>query len=67
MVVLMYNILESIKNPSDIKKLSVDELDELAREIREFMLENVSKTGGHVASNLGIVELTIALHCVFSS
>lgn len=57
----MYKLLESIKNPSDVKNLNNDELEELAREIREFMLENVSKTGGHVASNLGIVELTIAL------
>lgn len=62
----MYKILESIKNPNDVKKLNNEELDELAREIREFMLENVSKTGGHVASNLGIVELTLALFKCFN-
>ena len=61
----MYKLLESIKNPSDVKKLNNGELEELAREIREFIIENVSKTGGHVASNLGIVELTIALFRCF--
>lgn len=62
----MYKILESIKNPIDIKKLNFEELDELAKELRGFMLENVSKTGGHVASNLGIVELTLALFKCFN-
>ena len=62
----MYKILEGIKNPSDVKKLNNEELEELTREIREFMLDNVSKTGGHVASNLGIVELTIALFRCFN-
>ena len=62
----MYKILDSIKNPSDIKKLNFEELDELAKELRGFMLENVSNTGGHVASNLGIVELTLALFKCFN-
>ncbi len=59
--------LENINSPKDIKKLSTDELEQLCQEIREFMIENVSKTGGHLASNLGVVELTVALHKVFNS
>jgi len=55
------NILDKIDKPSDIKDLSIKELEELASELRIFLLENVSKTGGHLASNLGIVELTLAL------
>ncbi len=54
-------ILDKISKPSDIKDLSIKELEELASELRTFLLENVSKTGGHLASNLGIVELTLAL------
>ena len=57
--------LDKIKKTNDIKKLTKKEKVELASEIRNFMLEKVSKTGGHVASNLGIVELTIALESVF--
>ncbi|MEG1702611.1 MAG: 1-deoxy-D-xylulose-5-phosphate synthase [Erysipelotrichaceae bacterium] len=56
-----------IKSPEDIKGLSVDELIELADDIRHYLIENISKTGGHLSSNLGIVELTIALHYVFNS
>lgn len=55
-------ILKKINSPKDLKRLSSKELDGLAREIREFLLSHVSKTGGHLASNLGVVELTIALH-----
>lgn len=62
----MYKILDNIKNPNDVKKLSFEELNILAEELREFMLENISKTGGHVASNLGIVELTLALFKCFN-
>ena len=58
-------ILEQIQNPDDIKKLSGDELKELAQEIREFLIEKISVTGGHLASNLGVVELTIALFLSF--
>ncbi len=59
--------LESIKGPSDLKSLSIAELKQLARELRETIIEKVSVNGGHLASNLGVVELTIALHYVFNS
>ena len=58
--------LERIHKANDIKKLNWDELEVLAMEIRQFLVENVSKTGGHLASNLGVVELTIALHLAYS-
>jgi len=57
--------LEKINNPFDLKKLKIDELKELSKEIRDLIIDTVSKNGGHLASNLGIVELTIALHYVF--
>lgn len=57
----MYKYLENIKDPSDVKKLNLDEIDELGIEIREYLLETISETGGHLASNLGVVELTLAL------
>lgn len=60
------NLLE-IKDPSFVKNLSKKELNFLAEDIRHFLLENISKTGGHLSSNLGVVELTIAMHYVFSS
>ena len=60
-------ILEKINCPADVKKLSYDELDELCGDIRKFLVQSVSKTGGHLASNLGAVELTIALHRVFNT
>lgn len=59
--------LDRINSPKDIKKLNMDELNLLCAEIREFMIDSVSKTGGHLASNLGVVELTVALHKVFNS
>ncbi len=59
-------ILERISKANDIKKLNWNELEVLAAEIRQFLVENVSKTGGHLASNLGVVELTIAMHLAFS-
>lgn len=59
--------LYEIKDPSFLSSLTLKELDELSQEIREFIIEKVSKTGGHLSSNLGIVELTIALHKVFES
>lgn len=62
----MYKLLDKIKSPDDLKKLNTAELPELCREIREFLIDSVSKTGGHLASNLGVVELTVALHTVFS-
>ena len=57
--------LENIKDPSFVKKLSIKELQILANEIRQFLIENISKTGGHLSSNLGVVELTIAMYYVF--
>lgn len=60
-------MLENIKSPSDIKKLTDDEVKALTLEIREKIIDTVSKNGGHLASNLGIVETTVALHRVFSS
>ncbi|MFH1882745.1 MAG: 1-deoxy-D-xylulose-5-phosphate synthase [Planctomycetota bacterium] len=62
---LMGKLLEQVNSPADVKKLSVPQLKELAEEIRQFILSSVSKTGGHLASNLGVVELTLALHYVF--
>ena len=59
-------LLERINNPNDLKKLSTEEKKQLAEEIRKYILEIVSQNGGHLASNLGIVELTIALHSVFN-
>ena len=59
-------ILERIKKANDIKKLKWEEQDVLAAEIRQFLVEKLSKTGGHLASNLGVVELTMALHLAFS-
>ena len=59
-------VLERIQKANDIKKLNWDEIDVLATEIRQFLIEHVSKTGGHLASNLGVVELTIAMHLAYS-
>jgi 1-deoxy-D-xylulose-5-phosphate synthase len=61
----MADLLEQIDSPDDLKKLSIRQLKLLADEIRRFILASVSKTGGHLASNLGAVELTLALHYVF--
>ena len=61
------SILESISCSEDVKKLPEGSLEELCGEIRSFLIENVSKTGGHLASNLGAVELTVALHRVYDS
>lgn len=58
-------MLEKIQKPNDIKKIPADQLPALAEEIREFIIESLSKTGGHLAANLGVVELTIAMHRVF--
>ncbi len=60
-------MLESIHQPADLRDLSLEQLEELCAEIREFILDKVSKTGGHLSPNLGVVELTIALHRVFDS
>ncbi|GBE06698.1 MAG TPA: 1-deoxy-D-xylulose-5-phosphate synthase [Nitrospirae bacterium] len=60
-------LLEKIKGPKDLKKLEVRELKELAGELRETIIERVALNGGHLASNLGVIDLTIALHYVFNS
>ena len=59
--------LEQIKNPQFLKQLNIEELEELADQIRSFIIHHVSETGGHFSSNLGVVELTIALHYIFDS
>jgi len=59
-------MLEQINSPEDVKKLSIEEKKKLAEEIRKYIIEIVSENGGHLASNLGVVELTIALHSVFN-
>ena len=60
-------MLETIKSPADLRRLSGPQLEELAQEIREFLIEHISETGGHLSPNLGVVELTLALHRVFTS
>jgi 1-deoxy-D-xylulose-5-phosphate synthase len=59
--------IEKIKSPSDLKKLSITELKKLGDEVKEAIVYRVSKNGGHLASNLGVIELTIALHYIFNS
>lgn len=63
----MVRILNSIQSPDDLKKLSLEELPLLAEEVRRVIIDTVSKTGGHLAASLGVVELTIALHYVFNT
>ena len=62
-----YALLNKIDSPADLKALPAGDLPDLCAEIREFLIEQISKTGGHLASNLGVVELTVALHRVFDS
>ncbi len=64
---MKFEILSKIKSPEDVKKLKIDKLEALADEIREKLIETVSENGGHLAPNLGVVELTIAMHKVFDS
>ncbi len=59
-------LLETVNSPADIKRMSIEQLTELAGEIRQTIIETVSKTGGHLASNLGVVELTLAMHYCFN-
>src|SRR5881227_3288383 len=63
----MNNILETINSPADVKKLSIPELTQLAEEIRARLIVAVAKTGGHIGPNLGVVELTLAMHYVFDT
>ena len=62
----MYKVLDRYKSPSDIKLMSSKELQDLSEDIRKFLIHSISKTGGHLASNLGVVELTISLYKVFN-
>ena len=64
---MAYEILDRIRTPEELRALSEHELNTLCGEIRAFLLEHVSKTGGHLASNLGAVELTAAIHRVYDS
>ena len=61
----MVRVLDGIKNPYDVKQLGLEDLERLCHEIREKIISTVSKNGGHLSSNLGVVELTVALHYVF--
>jgi 1-deoxy-D-xylulose-5-phosphate synthase len=63
----MYDLLNTIEDPADLRKLDREQLRQLADELRAFLLDSVSKTGGHLSSNLGTVELSIALHRVFDT
>ncbi|MEX3823975.1 1-deoxy-D-xylulose-5-phosphate synthase N-terminal domain-containing protein, partial [Paraburkholderia sp. BR14262] len=63
----MYDLLKTIDDPADLRRLDRRQLQPLADELRAFVLESVSQTGGHLSSNLGTVELTIALHYVFDT
>ena len=63
----MNTILETINSPADLKSLSNGQLLQLAQEIRERLIQSVAKTGGHIGPNLGVVELTIAMHVVFDT
>lgn len=60
------SLLETIHTPSDLKKVPVNKLPQLCQEIRDLLIQVTSKNGGHLAPNLGVVELTVALHRVFS-
>jgi len=62
-----YPLLDSVHMPEQLRQLPRKQLPELAKELREFLVESVSQTGGHLSSNLGVVELTIALHYVFNT
>src|SRR3989304_5013378 len=64
---LMKCILDSINQPEDVRKLDYPQLEQLAAEVRDELITSVTSTGGHLASNLGVVELTVALHRVFDS
>ena len=60
-------LLDTIHSPADVKRLDFGQLQELCAEIRAFLIDSVSKTGGHLSSNLGTIELTVALHKVFAT
>ena len=64
---MSFELLKSINDPADLRKLDRKQLKQLADELREYLIHSVSQTGGHLSSNLGTVELTIALHYVFDT
>ena len=63
----MSSLLEKIDNSSDLKELSIPDLAELSKELRKFIIDTISETGGHLAPTLGVIELTLALHYVFDT
>src|ERR1700688_5022050 len=63
----MEELVTKIESPADVKRLTIPQLTQLAEEIRERLILGVSKTGGHLGPNLGVVELTLAMHDVFNS
>ena len=63
----MYPLLDTINSPSQLRELEQKKLPQFAKELRNFLIESVAKTGGHLSSNLGTVELTVALHYVFNT
>ena len=63
----MYELLHSVSSPADLRRLDRTQLQQLAVELRGYLLDSVSRTGGHLSSNLGTVELTVALHYVFDT
>ncbi len=63
----MYSLLDTVNSPEELRCLPREKLPQLARELREFLVESVSKTGGHLSSNLGTIELTIALHTIYNT
>ena len=64
---MKYEILEKINSPDDLKKLCNKDIEPLIAEIRAFLIDNVERCGGHLASNLGVVELSVAIHRIFDS
>ena len=60
-------LLKGIKSPKELKKLSIDQLEILSEELRNELIDVVSKTGGHLGAGLGVIEMTVALHYVFNS
>ena len=62
-----YNLLYKVNSPKDLKKLSIAELNEYCRELRQYIIEECSKNPGHLASSLGVIELTVALHYVYDT
>ena len=64
---MSYDILDRVDSPKDLKALDKKEIEPLCEEIREFLVEKVGKQGGHLASNLGAVEITMAIHRVFDT